>query len=207
MDMDNIEEMPYHHSQEEFTKEQEQEIIDYCKNDVLSTYKFYLYTIGDVSNAYYKGKNKIQDRIDLISELDSKYPSHGFSVNYSDSKIGDELNKLTYMELAKITDKRKLNELKKSRKPTRRFRFGDCIPNYVSFKTAQFRTFHEKISGEWVIMSGKGKEYDFSYNGTKYTIAQGGIHSNETKRILKANNKTIIRDADVGLTCGPTKTP
>lgn len=198
MNMENVEEMPYHHTTIDFTEKQEQEIIDYCKNDILTTYKFYQYTRGQVNHEFYKGKDKIQDRIDLINELDKKYPNHGFSINYSDSKIGDELNKLTYMELTKIKDVNRLHELKRNRGRTDGFKFSEAIPKCISFKTPTFQQFYRKVKGEQVRLLGKGKEFKLEYNGTIYTIAQGGIHSCEKGRVVRASEEYIIRDADVG---------
>jgi hypothetical protein len=50
MDFYNVEEMPYHHTQEVFTPSEIQEIKDYCRNDVEATYEFWKYTIGQVEH-------------------------------------------------------------------------------------------------------------------------------------------------------------
>src|SRR5690606_21380229 len=64
LDMPNIEEMPYEHWRDDLTDSQLDEVIDYCKNDIKSTYKGYQYTIGECDHPFYTGKNKIQDRLD-----------------------------------------------------------------------------------------------------------------------------------------------
>lgn len=168
-------------------------IIQYCKNDIESTYQWYLYTIGEVENEQYKGKNKILDRLNLIKEM-------GLSpliMNYSDVKIGDEINKIGYCKLTNrsVED---LYEIKKARKSTKAFTFGECIPSYVSFQTVEFRNFYESIKSVKVSLQKESQEFNFTYNGTTYTIAKGGIHSNEKNRIIVAGEDEILRDADVG---------
>jgi hypothetical protein len=41
-------------------------------------------------------------------------------------------------------------------------------------------------------------EYPFEYNGTRYMIAKGGIHSNEKNRVLIPGEDEYLEDADVG---------
>src|SRR6478735_6284345 len=43
---ENIEELPLHFLTKDLTKEQVQDVKDYCFNDVMATYYFYLITIG-----------------------------------------------------------------------------------------------------------------------------------------------------------------
>lgn len=44
----------------------------------------------------------------------------------------------------------------------------------------------------------KVQEYIFEYNNTSYTIALGGIHSNDKPRAIIPNDNEILRDADIG---------
>lgn len=195
MDFYNVEEMPYPHWQEEFTDEELDEIVDYCKNDVESTYELWKYTIGEVEHKEYKGKNKIQDRLDLIEELG--LPKKALS--WSDVKIGDEINKKIYCELSGITPNM-LYELKAKRKTKRLpkgFTYGDCIPSYVIFKTKPFQEFLERMKKVRVNLKEK-EEHPFVYNGTHYMIAKGGIHSNEKNRIIEPLANEILLDADIG---------
>jgi len=191
MDFHTVEESPIPFTQERFTLEEIQECIQYCQNDIQSTYQFYLFTIGQVDHEEYKGRNKIQDRVDLIEEL--KFPIK--AISWSDVKIGDEINKKVYKELTKLTDK-DIYLLKKNRKGTKRFTFGDCIPNYVQFKTPAFQEFFERMKGTRVNLVEKEK-FPFVYNKTTYIIAKGGIHSNEKNRIIIPGLDELLRDADV----------
>lgn len=191
----NVEEMPYHFLDETLTRDQLLEIKDYCKNDVLSTYLFFKYTIGEVEHANYKGKNKISDRLNLIEE--GLLPEE--AINYSDSKIGDEMNKRAYCKLTgkKISD---LYLLKKNRGGTKPFTYGEAIPKYIQFKTKELRDFHDKIKKVRVSLKQTDKQgFPLTFRGTTYVIARGGIHSTESHRIIIPRDNEILEDADVGL--------
>ena len=92
MDMPNIEEMPIHHMQEELSEAEIDETVNYCNNDVISTTKFYNITIGNTDHNLYKGNDQIQLRLDIEEEFKIK------CLNFSDSKIGDEIIKKYYCE-------------------------------------------------------------------------------------------------------------
>lgn len=192
MDFYNVEEMPIHHMATGLTEEDVKTIRDYCRNDVESTVEFYKYTVGDVKHDIYKGQNKIEDRVNLIKEFG--FPEKAMS--WSDVKIGDEINKKTYCEITGLDDK-KLYDLKKSRKPTKPFTYGDCIPDYVSFVTPEFQEFFIRMKKVRVHLTEK-KEYPFTYKGTSYMIAKGGIHSNEKNRIIEPGVNELCLDADIG---------
>ena len=218
MNMD-VEEMPVHHTVDTLTEDEMQLVKDYRRHDVIATLCLLYLTLGqpddvvsllkDVFNLEvnidelkdYKGKNKIQDRLDLIEG--DILPG---CLNYSDSKIGDELNKLSYCKLSgkKMAD---LFTLRKSRGRTKRFTYGDAIPTYVTFKTPEFQKLYDSVKDVKVSLIDKDKqEFPFSYNGTNYLIARGGIHSGEKNRMIKRAPGMRLTDADVGLNCGPSKT-
>lgn len=192
MDFYNVEEMPYPHTQEHFTREQIIEVKDYCRNDVEATNELWKYTLGNVEHEDYKGKNKIQDRLDIISEM--KFPDK--AICWSDVKIGDEINKKTYCDLTGLSTKQ-LYDLKKNRKPTKKFTYGDCIPSYVSFRTPAFIRFYEKMRKVRVNLVEK-EEYPFKVQNLDLLIAKGGIHSSEKNRIVEPKDTEILMDADIG---------
>lgn len=192
MDFYNVEEMPYEHTQMVFTPKEIEAIISYCKNDVEATYEFWKYTLGEVEHEEYRGENKIQDRLDLIEELGLPKKA----VSWSDVKIGDEINKMVYCGLTGLNPKQ-LYDLKKNRKPTKKFTYGDCIPSYISFRTPVFRDFHERMKKVKVNLNEK-EEYPFTINGLQLLIAKGGIHSNEKNRMIKPKSNEILMDADIG---------
>jgi hypothetical protein len=194
MDAPSVEEMPIHHAVETLSESDKEIIKEYCKNDIENTYLFYRYTIGDVEHDLYKGMDMIQSRRDLIEEVG--LPKKAMS--YSDVKIGDEINKMVYCKNTgkKIWD---LYDLKLSRKRTPHFTFGECIPDYVTFRNPVFKAFYEEMKGIRVNLNEReGDPYPFSYNKTNYSIAQGGIHSTERNRIIIVQKGWRCTDADIG---------
>lgn len=195
MDLENIEEMPIHHSVKDLTPEMIDEIVGYWNNDGLATDRLLDITLGNTHFEEYRGKNKIQDRLDIMSEFGIRG-----AMNFSDVKIGDELNLRGYMKETGLSRKQ-IKEIRKKRVPTKPFTYGDCIPSYVKFQTPQFQNFYEKVKNVQVKL-GKVKkgeqEFPLTVNKTTYTVARGGIHSNEKKRIIFPLAGQILRDADVG---------
>lgn len=194
IDSPNIEEMPHHHSSKYLTDEQMDEVISYWRNDVKVTKMLLKYVLGEIESEFYNS-NKVQDRFDIIKEFD--FPPE--TLSFSDVKIGDELNKRGYAQ-EKGIDVGYIYEIKKQRKPTPKFTFGDCIPDYINFKTDKFKSLLRQVYKERVHLQ-KGKktqEFELEHNGTKYTIAKGGIHSNEGKRIVIPNDDELLIDSDVG---------
>lgn len=190
MDFENIEEMPIHHS-EEVREDQIDSILKYNLNDVMATYEFYKITIGQTEHPLYKNIDKIQLRKNIIKEFDIK------CINYNDVKIGDEINKIKYSFYSGI-DKKKL---KKPEVKVPEFKFKDCFPSYMEFKTTEFNNFVNCFANITVkLKSGKKdkQEFRFTFNGTTYVIARGGIHSEDKPRFVKPSENEILRDADIG---------
>jgi hypothetical protein len=193
MDFPDIEEMPIDFRKDYLTDEEIEDTIKYCWNDVMATYEFYKITRGDTQLELYRGKDKIQERLDVMEEF-------GFGkecLSWSDVKIGDEINKKGYMEETGCSYG-DLYKKKKSRKPTPHFTFGDCIPEYVKFQTKEFNNFHNSVKGKTVNLNKTKQTFEFRYGKTNYIIAQGGIHSVDKPRIVTADEKRIKKDADIG---------
>jgi len=186
MDLENIEEMPIHHTKVDMTNQELQMTRDYCKNDVMATYEFYKVTIGKTEHPLYKGNNQIELRMDIEQEFGIP------CMNYSDSKIGDEMIKKFYCEEKRIT----YSDL--PRKGTFRadIPIRNCIAPYVQFQTPQLKEFHKTIRKQ----SLKQKD-DFvktiDFYGQKYTFAKGGLHTVNKPKIFEADEDHYIIDWDV----------
>ena len=186
MDLENIEEMPIHHSKENMTIDDIRIIRDYCMNDVHATYQFYLVTIGECDHPLYKGKNKIQLREDIFEEF--QIPC----MNYSDSKIGDEMIKKYYCQEKNI----KYAELPKKGYFRKSVAVKNCIADYVVFQTPQLQKFFTDIKKENLTMQDEFlKEIEFY--GTTYTFAKGGLHSVNKPKMFEADDEYEIIDWDV----------
>lgn len=187
-----LDETPIPFNKIDLSIEEVEEIKKYCRNDVLATEKLYEYTRGNCDNILYKGKDKIQERLDTIEEFGLKM----HMINYSDVKIGEEINLIGYMKEAGITGKSALYEKKKNRKPTKQFTFGDCIPKYVQFQTDNLKKFHNRMKKVVVNLNTK-EEYPVTINGLVYTIARGGLHTVNAPIILQADDKYLLKEFDV----------
>jgi hypothetical protein len=187
MDWANLQDMPIAHN-EDITEDQIEDVINYCRNDVLSTLEFFKIALGKTTLPLYEGKDKLLLRKNIKQKFNID------CLNYDDVKIGDELNKKSFMELTGI-DK---YELKNRKAPTNTFTFGDCIPEYVSFKTDMLNAFYNKVKSTVIDLNSKNQNFPLLFRGTKYLIAKGGIHSVDRPRLLKPTENQILRDCDIG---------
>jgi hypothetical protein len=197
IDWPDLREMPIHHDTA-VIEDQIEDILFYCRNDVLSTNEVYNICKGQTDLTLYKGVNKMELRSDIKKEFgfyDSCY-------NWNDVKIGDQMNMVNYFRLTGLSKRTELYDLKHKLQKKESFTFGQCVPGYVQFQTKEFNDFYNSIRNQVVRLEkedGKNKqEYKFTYRQTTYTIARGGIHSEDSIRIIVPGNSQILRDADVG---------
>lgn len=186
LDMENIEEMPIHHSVDFLTKEQTVEIRNYCRNDVLTTYELYLYTTGNTEHPLYKGDDKIQLRMDIQEEFGIP------CLNYSDSKIGDEIIKKFYCQEKKIN----YEELPKKGFFRKTVDANNCIAKYIKFTTPELQQFLESLRKKNFRMGNEFKE-TISFYGNKYSFMKGGLHTEQSPEIFEATDNNVIIDYDV----------
>ncbi len=193
LDMDSIEEMPIKHY-EEVTEDKIDSILLYNEYDVKATYELYKVTTGDTEHPLYKGIDKIQLRKDIISQFGIN------CINYNDVKIGDTINKLSYCNIKQIDVK----DIPKPVKDDTVYKFKDCFPSYMKFKTTEFNNFVNALSSIDIKIkkshskTKKDQEFEFTFNSTTYCIAKGGIHSKDLPRKIIPKENEILRDADIG---------
>jgi hypothetical protein len=193
IDMDSIEEMPIHHNVSSVTKDDIKCILAYNLHDVKATLALFNITTGDTEHPLYKGNDKLKLRRDIRDEFRIN------CINYNDVKIGDELNKMSYCSLKQIDKK----QLPKASEKVPDFKFKDCFPSYYKFETKVFNDFVNILGNQPVKLKKETKQtkkqsFEFSYNETVYTIAKGGIHSNDKARLIIPKENEILRDADIG---------
>ena len=186
MDLENIEEMPIHHLKKDMTLDERKLTRMYCKNDVMSTYQFYLVTIGQTEHPLYKGNDQIQLRLDIEKEFGIP------CMNYSDSKIGDEIIKKYYCE-EKRMDVKLLPKKGFFRKT---IKVKNCIAKYVQFKTVQLNEFLKKLNNLELGMDDDLKEHIHFYDNT-YSFMKGGLHTENKPEIFEADEDYYIIDWDV----------
>lgn len=186
MDLENIEEMPIPFNKENLTREDVLEIIKYCKNDVNATYQFYLITIGETHHPLYKNNNQIELRQNIEEEFGIK------CLNYSDSKIGDEIIKKYYCQEKNIS----YSQLPRKGFFRREILVKNCIAKYIEFKTPQLKEFLKKIKNISLKMRDEFKE-SISFYGNTYSFMKGGLHTENKPEIFEATDTHLIIDMDV----------
>jgi hypothetical protein len=186
MDLENIEEMPIHHQKIDMSKKDIELTMNYCKNDVMATYEFYKVTIGDTEHPLYKGNNQVQLRLDIQEEFGIN------CLNYSDSKIGDEMIKKYYCQEKGI----EYSQLPKKGYFRTEINVRNCIANYVQFQTPQLKEFLKNIKKLKLKLLDDFKESVVFYNNT-YSFMKGGLHTENSPKIFEADDKYEIIDWDV----------
>jgi hypothetical protein len=192
IDMPNVQDMPIGHAEDNITLNQIQEILDYNLNDVKATLELYKIVIGNTELKLYKGVDKIQLRKDLIQEFNVK--EHW--LNFNDVKIGDEINKITYLRLKGI-DKR---DFKKTQTIRSKILIKDCVSPDIKFEIPEFVEFYNKftkleVNPKEKDLKTKGDSINYRYLNISFGF--GGLHTVDSRRniILKVD-ETLI-DADV----------
>lgn len=186
MDLENIEEMPIHHTKVNLTKEEVDLSIDYCFNDVDATYEFYKITLGETNHPLYKGDNRIELRQDIEEEFGIP------CLNYSDSKIGDEMIKKYYCQEKGIN----YRELPKKGYFRKSIDVRNCIARYVAFETPQLKEFLTKIKKMQLGLQDDFKEH-IDFYGNVYSFMKGGLHTENSPKIFEADEDYEIIDWDV----------
>lgn len=187
----DVEEMPVHHDATGLSREDVLSIQEYRRNDVMVTEGVFNLILGNVTLPElkdYRGKNKIQDRFDVMKETGMD------CLNWSDVKIGEEWNKLNYMKHENVYDERTLYPTKVSHPYGKKFKL--FFPKSTQFTTPKLKEFAKKL-GESFVLAEK-QEFPITIGSTTYTIAKGGLHSNERNRMVIPPKGYFLRDADVG---------
>lgn len=199
MNMD-VEEMPVHHTQLHISPDERLQIIHYRRHDVMATLCLLYLTLGQLDKVEemvgttldelkdYRGKNKIQDRFDVMAETGMK------CLNWSDVKIGEEWNKLDYIKAENIKDQSVLFT-KKIKHPFGQ-RFKNFYPSTMEFKTDHLKKFVSDLGEEFV--KNMKQEFSITIGQTTYTVAKGGLHSTEKNRTIQILEGWCYTDIDVG---------
>ena len=186
MDLENIEEMPIHHDKANLTKDEVFLSLQYCFNDVDATYEFYKITLGDTDHLLYKGNNQIQLRKDIEEEFGIP------CLNYSDSKIGDEIIKKYYCQEKGM----EVKELPRKGYFRKSIDIKNCIAGYVQFETEQLQQFLQNIKRLKLGLQDDFKEH-IDFYGNVYSFMKGGLHTENKPEIFESDEEYEIIDWDV----------
>ena len=186
MDLENIEEMPIHHAKTNLTKDEVFLSLQYCFNDVDATYEFYKITLGDTDHPLYKGNDQIQLRRDIEEEFGIP------CLNYSDSKIGDEIIKKYYCQEKGM----EVKELPRKGYFRKSIDIKNCIAGYVQFETEQLQQFLRNIKRLKLGLQDDFKEH-IDFYGNVYSFMKGGLHTENKPEIFESDEEYDIIDWDV----------
>ena len=186
MRMDNIEEMPIHHSC--WCREEDIPLIlEYNKNDVEATFKFLLVTLGKTDYPLYKDKNKIA----LRQNLERKFKVN--CLNMPDVRIGEALMLNLYSKAIGANP----YEIKKLRTPRESIALKDCIPSWCNIKSPEFNEFLTQINKTSI----RGEKGEFAisikFHGMQFDFGTGGAHGCIKPGIYKSDDYWVILDLDV----------
>lgn len=176
LEFENVQDMPYAHNEEITNIEQVVEILDYNKNDVEATKVFY---------------GKTVEKLDLRRGIQEKYDLR--CMNYSDSKIGEQLMLKLYCQATGKDE----NVVKKQRTRRKTFKFKECIPHYISFKTPEFNELLNYLKSIEVHTLKESFAYAFEFNGFHFDYGTGGAHGCIKSGVYDANDEYCIVDADI----------
>lgn len=176
MEFPNVQDMPIHHTQSITEESELKDVLSYNKNDVEATLDFYF---------------KTQDKIELRKGLLKQYGLK--CLNYSDSKIGEQLMLKLYCE-ATGKDEGVVNKQRTKRKV---FKFKDCIPDYISYNTTEFNGLLDYLKGIEVDTLKESFSYTFDYKGFGFDLGTGGIHGCIEAGVYESDNEEVIIDCDV----------
>jgi len=176
LQMDNVEDMPHPHCDEVETQEVADQILSYNLNDVIATKRFWQVSI---------------DKIKLRAGIRERYGIE--CMNYSDSKIGEELMLKMYCEHTGKEPK----EVKPLRTKRSVLRFADCIPDYIKFETDEFNELLDFLKGKEVSVMKDSFKYSFTYRNFIFDLGTGGIHGCAAPKVYVSDDEKMIIDADV----------
>lgn len=188
LNLPNVEDMPFDHTYWVTTQNEIDQILNYNKNDVFATNEFLNVALGDTELPFYKGKNKIQLRMDIYN----KYKI--FGLNYNDIKLGTELILQLYSRRFNIPTK----DVRKLRTFRPIINLKDCLPKWTDFKSKEFKGLVNKFKST-VIYDGILKntlEFSVIFNGIKLDYGTGGCHACTKPGIYKSDKELMILDLD-----------
>jgi hypothetical protein len=174
----NLEEMPHPHNKP-VSDNQVESIVNYCVNDVMSTYEIYRY-------------KETMQMIDLRRNL-TKSLNYNV-VNASDSKLGETIFIINVAKELNLP----IHEVKQMRTYRRILHFKDYILP-IEFNDKELKFVLKMFSSKSIKPENlKGAlKHEILYDGMKYTFGTGGLHAVREQGHYKAKKDTELVDVDV----------
>lgn len=187
MNLPNVEEMPIHHTH--WCKQGDEIcILSYNKNDVYSTYMFFLVTLGKTDYSIYKGKNKIALRQAIQKQF------HVNVLNMGDVPMGYALILNLYSRATHIP----IYDLKQLKTYRKEIQLKDCIPTWANVKSKEFNKFVDLLKNT-TIKGNKGElNFTVNFHNYNFDFGLGGSHGCIKSGVYSSDDYWVILDYDVG---------
>lgn len=181
LELENVEDIPYKYDEEILLLEQQEKILSYNYNDVYATYQYFLKIIHKI---------RLRQSIKNNTNLDC--------INWSDSKIGEQLFLLEYCK----TTGENPYEVSKLRTHRDSVKISDILYP-LAFKLPHLQNLYNTLKSLVIYNDAKDNEniehklaYKVIINDLELDIKKGGIHGS-LKGIFKENKTHCIIDIDV----------
>lgn len=164
---------------------------DFSKDLPLSEIdKMIVYNINDV-NSTETLLNRCKKDIELRLSIEQRY---GIDCLSKDGMtLGMSILKYKYMERTGIS----WDVLKTLRSPMDYIPLKDVILPFITFKSKTLKNVLADMKNQTVSPGRKGYENKFIFNGLRYSVGVGGIHSINSPEIIIPKEDELLIDADV----------
>lgn len=182
---------------EEYTLEFEKEMIIYNINDIDATLQLYYLTRGmlDKVTVDFPGRDKLYNADKIKSRLRTSKKYNIDALNWSDVKIGDEINKTIYLKSTGL----KWEQIKNKNSPRSTIYIKDIIPSYIRplFKDKELLILLDILENTIIDVNKPKFDYIFLYKGMKISFGLGGIHSLNEGEIITIWSDEYYDERDV----------
>ena len=149
------------------------------------------YNINDVEITE-KLLSLLEPQVRLRFDISKEYGINAYS--QTDSGIANKLLEKFYEEVSGISP----YVFKKWRTKRSRIGFWDVIFPDIYFSTPELRKFLNELRGTVFYSSIPFNKKSVIFNGKKYIVGVGGLHSEDQGALYKSNDEVHIIDADIG---------
>ncbi len=175
MKWENVMDMPIHHS-DTITDQMVDKVLEYNRNDILSTLEFY---------------KRCAPAIQLRKDLGKLYKTD--FTNTPEASIGE---RIFMRELSKSLNM-PLSELSKLRTHRASIALKDCVFPYIKFNGYEFSDLLKKINIRTITKTKGEFKYSVFYKNFQYDIGTGGVHGSIKAGVYEGDDEYILWDIDV----------
>ena len=176
MNFPNVMEMPIDHKRTDIQESEIDGIIEYNRNDVLSTYEFYKRSL---------------DKVNLRNSLKSIYNLP--MANWNDVKIGENI----FLKLLSEDMGIPMWDLRKMRTYRSEIRFKDIILDYIDFENDKLKMLLNQFKQTVITQTKNGFKNRLILQDQIFEYGQGGIHQCAKSGIYESDDEYMILDIDV----------